>query len=63
MVWDMLEEKNLCLRLDGEGFEFERGRSCNSVKALEFGIAEAQRVVRKEVEQMERHDTSFKRGG
>ena len=62
MVWDMLEEKNRCLRLDGEGFDFERGRSCISVKALEFGMGEAKRVVRKEVEQMESHDTSFKKG-
>ena len=44
LVWDMLEEKNRCLRLDGEGFDFERGRSCISGKALVFGMGEAKRA-------------------
>ena len=62
LVWDMLEEKNRCLRLDGVGFDFENGRANISVKQVEFGLEEAKRVVRKEVEQLESNDTSYKRG-
>ena len=50
-MWDMLEEKNRCLRLDGVGYDFENWRAIISVKQVEFGLEEAKRVVRKEVEQ------------
>ena len=60
--WDMLEEGNRCLRLDGVGFDFENGRANISVKQVEFGLEEAKRVVRKGVEQLESNDTSYKRG-
>ena len=62
LVWDMLEEKNRCLRLDGVGFDFENGRANISVKQVEFGLEEAKRVVRKEVQQLESNDTSYERG-
>ena len=62
LVWDMLEEKNRCLRLDGPWFDFENGRANISRKQVEFGLEEAKRVVRKEVEQLESNDTSYKRG-
>ena len=58
LVWDMLEEKNRCLRLDGVSFYFENGRANISVKQVEFGLEEAKRVVRKEVEQFESNDSS-----
>ena len=62
VVWDMLEEKNRCLRLDGVGFDFENGRANISLRHVEFGLEEAKRVVRKEVEQLESNDTSYNRG-
>jgi len=43
-------------------FEFFRGSTTLSVKALEFGLEEAKRIVRKEVEQLESGDMSYKRG-
>ena len=61
LVWDILEEKNRCLRLDGVGFGFENGRANISVKQVEFGLEEAKQVVRREVEQLESNDTSYKR--
>ena len=44
------------------GFDFENGRAKIPVNQVEFGLEEAKRVIRREVEQLESNETSYKRG-
>jgi len=53
VVWDVLEEENRCLRLDGHTWNWGDGPVPCSVQGRDFGLQEAKKAIKKEIERQE----------